>query len=294
MSILSEPFATPSRVQGVYRLLLHSKGQRMKREDLEHLISPLSLNSEEKKESDWFDMVRKVVNETMKMGLVKKDGDEILLSDQLPKVLKDRTKGDYMLPLYITDLILSDENKENHDFARLLAWYLAQDVYEAPGNWREVEQLLHKQVGPQLFGCNSSTRFDMFKYWSRFCGFTWQYHLDGSRLTPDPTVYFLRLLPDLFSDMQTLEFEDIVLRIAKRCPVMENGVIRKELEQEYDFENRENRHLSSVTSHAWLRLEAESHIKLHLMSDAPVYVLKEGQKQHRYSHITWIKKKERS
>lgn len=43
MSILKDPYVTPSRVKGVVRYLLNTRGKREKRDVLEAVLSPAAL-----------------------------------------------------------------------------------------------------------------------------------------------------------------------------------------------------------------------------------------------------------
>ena len=43
MSVLTDPYVTPSRVRGVVRYLLQAKGQQEERSRLENLLSPENL-----------------------------------------------------------------------------------------------------------------------------------------------------------------------------------------------------------------------------------------------------------
>jgi hypothetical protein len=294
MSIMTEVFAIPSRVRGVYRYMLQVKGQRMKHEDLEHTLSPVTVKSDDNSAGDDRKMVHQVINEMMKMGLLEKQEDDVVLSPSLPDVLRDRTKGDQAFPHLMMDLFTSSTNQENREFARLLAWYMIQDAYDAPYDFKRFEEALQEQVGQHKLGCTNSNPFDQFVYWSVFCGFAWWMDLGESRLNPDPTEYLRNLLPELFSGETTLLFTELVQRLAQRCPVFEQGTIRKELAREFQLEQLEANHLSSVSSLAWLRLQDEGYLKLEMRSDADVVVVWDGVRQIRYSHVTWIKRRERA
>src|SRR3569833_2374131 len=161
---MKEVFAIPSRVRGVYRYMLHVKGQRMKREDLEHILSPATVKSDDNSAGDDLKMVHQVINEMEKMGLLEEQEDDVTLSSSLPDVLHDRSKGDQALPHLIMDLFTSSRNQENRDFTRLLAWYMMQDAYEAPYDFEKFEEALNEQVGQHKLGCTTSTRFDQFVY----------------------------------------------------------------------------------------------------------------------------------
>lgn len=302
MSVINQVFAVPSRVFGVYRLLLQQPGRKMNRAELENVLSPQSiLNMKDEMDEGGTDesseknlkMIHAVVNETVKMGLVHEEDDVVMLSPDLPKDMLDKNKGTDVFPFYVLDLFFSEKNPENHDFVRLLTWFLAQDAYDAPDTWSRFERALTQQVGEHKLDCTNDNRYAQFLYWSRFCGFTTMYEIDETSLVPDPTIYMKWVLPELFSEHKTLSFQESVRGLAARCPVFEEGKFRKEMAEEYRHENREERFLSSVTCHAWFRLQDEGYITLDHKSDAEVYVLVEGNRQHRFSHVTWLGKKGR-
>lgn len=302
MSVINEVYAVPSRVFGVYRLLLQQPGRKMNRAELENVLSPQSiLNMKDEVDEGGTDesskknleMVHAVVNETVKMGLVLEQEGIVSLSQDLPKDMLDKNKGVEVFPFYIFDLFVSDMNQENHDLVRLLTWFLAQDAYDAPDTWKRFERALIHQVGEHKLDCTNDNRYSQFLYWSRFCGFTTMYEIDQKSLVPDPTIYMKWVLPSLFSERKNLSFNEVVRGLAQRCPVFEEGKFRNEMEVEYRHENRGERFLSTVTSHAWLRLRDEGYVTLDHKSDAEVYVLIESDRQHRFSHITWLGKKGR-
>ncbi len=285
MSILNVPEVTPSRVKGVVRYLLQARGKREKREILEAVLSPATLISKGEDKALSRNMVKLTIRESIKTGLLEENDEktEITLSSKLD--LKEET----LLPLVLSKLLLSEpEYSENHDFAKVLAWYLSQDFADAPGNWQETEQCLREQVGDSLLGCND-VRYGQFEDWSCYLGFCWRSVLAGKQvLVPDPTVYLRQSLKNLFknqSDRQ-IPIGEFVEQLGNYCPVFEMGEFRKEIEQQIGL--REPNHFSTVTSIALRRLEDEGLVKLERLSDTSVWVLSDGSKDPRISHFTWL------
>lgn len=287
MSLLKQAYATPSRVQGIYRLLLQAEGQRLGREELEKILAPSSLKSEDDEPDT--KKVHYVVNEMIKIGLLVKREKEVLINDQLPKPLRHKDKGLEYLPVGLVDLMFKADDPENHDLGQLLSWFLAQDVLRAPGDFEEMEQTLRNQVGSGIE--YNDVKYHQFFYWGRYLGFLWKYDMGVSKLVPDPTKYLRLLLPEIFKDEKTMRMQDVVRTLAQRCPVLEEGAIRTELDRQLGFEKLKDKYLSSATSHAWRLMEDEGIVELELKSDAGVYVLVEGERQQRVSHITWLGRK---
>jgi hypothetical protein len=283
MSILKEPYAVPSRVKGVVRYLLATKGQREKRETLEALLSPTTLISKGDNKKISRDMVKATIRECIKMGLLEEieDRSEVAINS------KFNLKED-ILPYVLTQLMLNTpEVTENHDFARALAWYMAQDFFVAPGNWDAAEKKLWDQVGEDLLELNKP-RFGQFEDWSCYLGFSWHNSLSGnSVLVPDPTVYLRQNLDNLFEGLanQQIPFGEFINRLGKFCPVFETGTFREEFGNQ--FGEQDANYLSRITSIALRRLEEEEKIKLEKLSDTTVFVLRDGS-DSRISHITWL------
>jgi hypothetical protein len=285
MSILKDPYVTPSRVKGVVRYLLQTRGKREKRDTLEAVLSPASLASRGDDKEPSRNMVQATVRECIKMGLLEEiqDKAEVTLN------LKLRLENDASLAAVLSQLLLDEsEYTENHDFAKVLAWYLAQDFFDAPGNWQEMEQKLREQIGSSLLELNDA-RYGQFEDWSCYLGFSWRNSLMGTQvLVPDPTVYLRQNLKNLFENQthQQISLDEFISRLSKYCPVFEMGEFREEIEQQIGL--REPNHLLTVTSIALRRLEDEGLIKLERLSDTSIWVLTDGSKDPRISHITWL------
>lgn len=298
MSVLKEgAYTVPSRVIAVYNYLIKAKGHREDRDKLYQILSPAnllaSLNkkkqntsddpdeiSEEELKKDPHKMIKAVIRQCINMGLLIEEDSSVKLNPEINH--KDS------LPSIIGNLFLSSNNSENHDFARVLAWYLAQDFYEAPGDWRETETQLRQQVGGGLLELND-TRYGQFEDWSCYLGFCWRNSLSKKVvLVPDPTVYLRCNLKQLFNNQvgKQIPLADFVNRLGEYCPVFETGQFREEIEQQIEL--RELNHLSNVTSIALRRLEDEKSVRLEKLSDAPVLLLTDGSGDSGISHITWL------
>jgi hypothetical protein len=300
MSVIKVFYATPSRVIGVCKYLLKIKNYRENREKLCQILSPenllertikkskksdFSLEEEEIKEISR-KMIKDVIRQCIVMNLLLEEDDDIAINPQLSLTHENQ------LPSVICNLFFSLENPGNHDFALALAWYLAQDFYNAPGNWTDSEQKLKEQVGADLLEFNEG-RYDQFEYWSCYLGFSWRNNLlAGNKSTkiliPDPTAYLRQNLNNIFENQSNrrIPLGEFINRLGKYCPVFETGEFREEIEQQIGL--REPNYLSSVTSIALRRLEDEGLIKLEGLSDTSILVLTDGSEDSRNSHITWL------
>lgn len=292
MSVLKQVYATPSRVKGVYRFLLHTKEQKMNRAQLEQSISPLSIQKEN--DDKYFDMVRDAIDEMIAMKILDEEDSVVSLSKQLPSELRDREKGDELFPFYILSLFVSKENDENYDIVRLLAWYLAQDLHDAPGTWEQFEEQLNKQIGQNKLECTNSSKYGQVEDWFVFCRMAVMYSVKGvtKRLAPDPTLYIEWMLPKVFHDTNTLTLPIMMERIKEMMPVLDKGTFRNMLNDTYKIERSSDNYVSSVTSYSLLRLHDEGIIELNKKSDADTMILIDSGAELRYSHVIYKGTKE--
>lgn len=285
MSILNVPEVTPSRVKGIVRYLLQARGRREKRETLETVLSPTALVSKGEDKAVSRSMVKLTIRECIKMGLLEEDDEKTEIT------INSKLNFKQELSSVLSQLLLSaPEYAENRDFSKVLAWYLNQDFADAPGNWSDAEHCLRKQLG-QVLGLNDA-RFGQFEDWSCYLGFCWRNVLDGKQvLVPDPTVYLRQNLKNIFENQtnQQIPLGEVIERLGKYCPVFETGEFREEIEQQIEL--RESNYLSSVTSIALRRLEDEGIVKLERLSDTSIWVLNDGSRDPRVSHITYLKNK---
>lgn len=283
MSVMKDPYLAPSRVKGVVRFLQQAKGQSEKRETLEVLLSPTNLISKGDDKKVSRNMIQATVRECIKMGLLteNEEGSEVKLSQSL-------NLDESLLSYVLAQLLLNTPNyTENHDLAKVIAWFLAQDFFTAPGTWPAVEKRLREQIGAELLELNDA-RYGQFRDWSCYLGFGWLNSLSGDQiLVPDPTAYLRLSLARIFEDLENQQvlMGDFINRLGKNCPVLEAGLFREDLEAQLG--GRDPNYVSSTTSIALRRLQDEGLIKLEKLSDTTVWILQDGDKS-RISHITYL------
>ncbi len=286
MSLVRDPYVSPSRVRGLFRYLLTIENQTEARENLERILTPKALQEKQQNK-----MLNNIISECINTGLLTAQDGSIAISHELREDERHPEKGDELLPYTLCRLIFSEKNEHNHDLGRVLAWYLTQNVYDAPGNWKTAEKKLEDQIGSEKLGMND-TRWGQFDDWVCYLGFAWKNKLGNSgSLIPDPTRYLRTHLPDLYNNSgdQTLPIKRFFEELGKTCPVIEGGFLRQEIHEKMGTE--ESYTLSSVTSFALVRLEKSGLIKMLDKSDADAYLLT-GVKTPRCSEIVWLGKEE--
>lgn len=293
MSVLKEPLAVPSRFRGIYRYLLQTKGQRENLETLGKLISPDQLVKDKPSERPMFQASLK---ESLKCELLIKEQqdnqEEIMINPDLPEEAKDKHKGDLLLPNTLALLFFASNNEDEYDFGLVCAWFLAQNIYKAPGNWEEVQKAVYSQKVDEFIKMSNSTLHGQMEHWMNYLGLAWTHALDKKPvMLPDPTVYIRRNLKYLFdTEGETLLLKELIKRLAQRCPLFETGHFREKIE-EYIGQRNPN-YLSTSTAFALFRLQDEGYIQLFSQSDAELMLLpkanNEIDEESRVSHITYL------
>ncbi|MBO3457751.1 hypothetical protein G7B40_021530 [Aetokthonos hydrillicola Thurmond2011] len=288
MSVLKEPVATPSRVRGIFRYLLQTKEKREKEEVLKKILSPDKLL---KNATSPRLMLNDTINEVLKARLLIREDEEIAINPDLPENSQNPQLGDKLLPDTLAELFFASGNEDEEDFGRACAWYLAQEIYEAPGSWEEVEKQVHKQNVGHFLKMSNNALYGQMDDWMCYMGFAWGHSLGGKRVTvPDPTAYLKRNLQHLFNQEQEILMKDFITRLGQKCPLFETGRFREEVEAEIG--RRQPNYLSTSTAFALFRLQDEEYIKLERKSDADLMILPGVNNQvddnGRISHITWL------
>lgn len=288
MSVITEAYAVPSRLIGVYRYFVARKGRAEAIESVVNLLAPESLRvtgKETDSEGGGRDMVRNTVREAVAMGLLAELEGGVGLNPALLDGVKEPGAAEAALPKTLADLFFRPDCESNHDLGRQTAWYLAQDVCAAPGTWPEVEKAVSEQFGEDRIGLTNNARYGNFEDWVYFLGFAWT-HVRGGKdvLTPDPTAHLRLRLPELFPGKVNTRhaLPDVMSRLSRICPVFEGGFLRDEIERLFP---REPSHLSSTTALGLLRLRDEGLIDLTQESDAATLLLPDGDRVEPISHV---------
>ena len=291
MSVLKTSLANPSRMQGIFRYLLHAKEQREKREVLEQIISP---NELVKHINDPRPMFRAALNESVKSHLLIEDDFYIAINPDLPEEARSIESGTQLLPNTFANLFFASGNEDEEDFGYDCAWYLAQDIYDTPGTWEDVQEKVYQQKVGEFLKLSSDRLFDQLGDWMCYLGLAWSHSLGGKVLVPDPTVYIRRNLKLLFNQQteEKILLNEFTNRLTIKCPLFETGKFREAVEA--SIGSRQTNYLSTSTAFALFRLEDEGYIKLIRDSDADLMLLPKTNERiddnGRISHIIYCNK----
>lgn len=297
MSVLKEPLATPSRVRGIFRYLLQKKGQKEKREVLEKILSPDELVKDAPPGRPMFrktinQIKNRIVNGVHNIGLLIEEEDEISINPSLPEDSRNPQIAEQLLPNTLVTLFFASGNTDEEDFGLVCAWYLAQNIYDAPGNWEMIQNQVSKQQVGELLRMTNSTLYGQMDDWMCYMGLAWGHALGGKRVTvPDPTLYIKRNLKNLFNNQvgAKIIIQEFIDRLANKCPLFETGKFREIIDP--NIGGRQLNYLSTSTAFALFRLRDEGYIQLKRESDADLMILPKANNQvdddGRISHITW-------
>jgi hypothetical protein len=213
-----------------------------------------------------------------RLGLFRRDGEMIQLSEPFIRKrgqsIDDWTEGlpsacrklaleaDNCLPLW------GDEQGPSADFAKGIAWMLAQDIFQLPRAWNDGIQLLENaQVKGEKIMQND-TRLVSLRFWARYCGFATG---DSRSFFMDPTMAIRSALSELPGESGTFDAKTFVAELANLLPVLDGGEYRKLVEERLNsvvWRAPPAKHLSMSLSFALRRLDAEKVIALEGKADA--------------------------
>ncbi len=290
MSVLKTALATPSRMRGIFRYLLEAPKQRENKEKLTRLLSPHEL-SEGRNKSAEHPMFDAALRESIKCRLLIADNDDIAINFELPEASRHPHTGDKLFPDTLVQLLFASDNEDEEDLGRLIAWYLAQDIYDAPRTCKEVEQLVVEQGVDRSLDLKASSNalLGQAEDWMCYLGFAWGHALDSNKklVVAEPTAYLRRNLKALFAGegKAKLSIRDFLDRLAKKCPLFETGKFREQVEEKNGF--RLPNHLSTSTAFALFRLQDDGCIKLVKESDADLFIFTGVGNEEGFFHIIW-------
>lgn len=223
------------------------------------------------------DMARKTLVRWIQLGFFTRKGQKIVLADEVRAVAPDDIDG---LRAAILHLLLTrdnnpafgsdgtdDEQSLASDWTRAAAWILAQDPYELPDTFREIERLQNLQdVSPRPFV--NDTRWSGFVEWARFVGIGHSTHYSSFVLNPEFAVR--SVLPGVFQEERELPQSEFLRRLQVALPVLDGGAYRVAVEGQItrNWTPLLSHQVSPPLSTALLVLEARRDLLLDQRSDA--------------------------
>jgi len=174
------------------------------------------------------------------------------------------------LPSFCRQLILRDEHciplwgegGLASDFARGIAWLLAQNIYQFPTTWNDVEPIQNNQTTGSYKLSQNDVRWNGLRHWARYLGFATG---DSGAFQIDPTTAVKGELLSIFGSNKELPAKNFLLALSSRLPVLDFGMYRKEVENalnDANWRKPDEGNLSMSLSLALRRLDLNKTISL--------------------------------
>ncbi|HJQ12905.1 MAG TPA: protein DpdG [Gemmatimonadaceae bacterium] len=244
------------------------------------------------------DMARKTLTRWIQLGLFVRNGEKITLTDEARTLARDDIEG--LRSLVLRLLLMSDNNPAFEtrsgddeqtlasDWTRAAAWILAQDPYQLPTSFTDIEHLQNVQgITPKPF--INDTRWAGFVDWARFAGLG--YATQHSSFVLNPAVAVRSALPAIFEGKRELSQADFLRRLQTALPVLDGGTYRVAVERQIarNWTPVLPHQLSRSLSAALLTLEASRDVMLDQRSDAPQCTLigRDGRSLRQVSHFVF-------
>lgn len=295
MTIINIPTdGLPPELIVLFRTVAHVK--QIATDELIDVCTPLvekaTPEERQKKEKEILARLRGALSRWTELGLFDERERKVQLNEQLFGNRKEKLEIlTERLPSFCRKLILQEEyctplwgeGGLTSDFARGIAWLLAQNIYKFPAAWSDVEGIQNAQTQGDNKLSQNDVRWNGLRFWARYLGFATG---DSGSFQIDPTVAIRDELPLVFGKQQELSAKDFLSALSNQLPVLDNGVYRREVESSMNpaiWRKPDEGHLSMSLSFALRRLDLSGAIKLKSQADAGSSVRLIGQ-----NYQTWI------
>lgn len=268
MNIYTTMAPTPSRVLGLYRLIL-DRGGCAQEGELAALFHPPPLRAKDTRYPE------ETLAAASELGLIESvpgtDPSSVRIQPAIEDAERDPDCLDETFPRTCARLALRPEiNGEPNRFARLCAWFLAQPVGGIPVGHGAIKDavLAVKTRQGWDFGLNTDNRLDMVVYWAKYLGLLSQLREGKCEgLVADPTDFLRRHLADLLPRADVVPVWTFRERLGRLCPVLDGGSVRDETLAAFDL-SWSNDRLADSTAFALRRLADEKLVRLEYFNDA--------------------------
>lgn len=285
MSVISSLPAVPNRVAIVYRFL-QGFADGIQEDELKAILSPSALKAQDAEDERGSTMADYVLREARALHLVETEGDVVRVPPDL-RGMNDAALLGYLERTLLDPVLARDANQEQ--FPRALAWLLVQDPARPLGFGDNQSQRVVEDCGidSQSYELTNKARFQNLVYWAQYFGYVWRFELGRSTLVvPDPTPALDRHIRAVLRERKEVPVGELVTMLAERSPVLENGSVRREVEELLPSDRRRpGSALSRSTSLALLRLRRRGTITLERRADAPVLGIASWPDMEPVSHI---------
>lgn len=273
MALLNVDASRPAPMWAVARFLTHSK-KPVSIQTARALLSPPTLSSAEKPDSEMFD---KAVSTLEEVGLLlsHKSSGELELANSATKLdgndweaFSATLRKAILSPELNGGLGDNAEQKGARDLTRALSWFLSLDPMAPPVAWEQAQKLqqgaFKAEAGPAIV---NDVRWLSFGDWAPALGLGARPLLaanGASPLTPDCTTAVRSAMQSLWQPNQQVNAVEAIRNLREQLPVLPGGFYSRELE----LPNPGDRVAGAALSFALLRGHDEGWLRLDLDSDA--------------------------
>jgi hypothetical protein len=251
--------------------------------------------------------LRGSLNNWIKLGLFKREGDNVELNERFDKIKKsDIDSYTNELPNIALEFVCLSKNSTpiwddgsnqgaSGDFIRAASWLLAQDIYTFPTKWEDVESMAAKQSMKQSPIIQNDFRWGNLRFWMRYFGLATG---ESSSFKIDPTAAIKSQLKSTFGTNKELPAKDFLMSLSNKLPILDFGEYRNEVEKNLNdrvWRKLNSNELSQSISFGLRRLELKGAIQLRGKSDTGSSYRLTGS-DHRpwtgFESVVWDKKYE--
>ena len=297
MALLNPPELRPSVIVTILRYLAAQPGNKDHADHLVAILAPITLPGADPQRD-----VNKNLAAAMELGLINRDGDAILLAEDVPTAA-EHGQGALMklMRARVLDESLNSAPWRSQagarDLTNALSWFLTFAPIDAPtqmegesslsANTLQTKDFGPRQAeigedGPSNWPIGNPNRWNTFRRWACSLGFAWAN--PNGRLIPDPTFAIRDSLSDLFDGQQELTARDFVDKLAYCVPVVDGGRYREFLVDNWERAATESRGLTVPLTDALERLATEGSVSFDDRADAPRIAKADGST---FSHVRW-------
>jgi len=251
--------------------------------------------------------LRGSLNNWIKLGLFKRNDDNVELNDRFGKIKKSDidsyTNELSNIALEFVCLpknaipIWDEANNQgpSGDFVRAASWLLAQDIYTFPTKWEDVESMAARQSMMQSPIIQNDFRWGNLRFWMRYFGLATG---ESSSFKIDPTSAIKSQLKSIFGTNKELPAKDFLISLSNKLPILDFGEYRKEVEKNLNdsvWRRLNSNELSQSISFGLRRLELKGAIQLRGKSDtgSSYRLIGSGHRQWAgFESVVWDKKNE--
>ncbi len=291
MSVITTVEAIPSRLKMLYAYLEDKSGEDRAR--LTAITGPwpkaAQAGTDLTGERGGY-AVSNSIAEALQLGLLVERENRVAVGRPLDRARRRSFGFDEAFAEHAEWLLLSPDSpgrESQRGFGFALSWLLMQSPRRPLDFSRNQVTLLREQLGSgDDYQITSIPRFQNLCYWARMLGYCGFVGLRGRTLVvPDPTNALRRHLREILPHKGDMRVSDVMMTLAARCPVLEDGAMRSEVEGRVLAEPRELAKLSESTSLALLRLQGQGSLELRALADAEARVLDLGDTDKRVTHL---------